>query len=337
MMNRNAAKAAANKRALEEAEAEETTEHEHKKAKVVDAASFAEYELSTHMPAHAVHLVHLFSSLEFSLTTLTLYHRTASFSVFKDAVESSCKSTFSMVDLARIVSVYPEAYDLSYTKPTDKTSRPELCLKASSSSFRKRMATFCAALNSRLVDHLAHDGIPEDLELPEAALPRVEDAMGPTPLAQLRAQEDKHAASLTPLEKATFLAKPVPKELQGLPAALINKVRAAEWQRSALTKKTDGTERIVSTLPQLCDQIQAYATFVGKTAFDVDVLVRNLNKAPIPDKTKDQIGLLAEKVPFWLTLTKHDKTEIVRLNKKQNYRAMKQILTRQTAVDAPQA
>ncbi|RHY37528.1 hypothetical protein DYB38_006831 [Aphanomyces astaci] len=317
MLNhRSAAKSAANKRALEEAAAEETVEHTQKKAKVMDASTFAEFDLSEHMPPSGVHVAHLFSSLEFSLTTMALYHRTASFPLVKAAVESSCKCSFSTSDLARIITIYPEAYECSFTKPTDKLTRPELCLKPTSTSFRTRMTVFCNNLNKLL-----------------ATLPSVEDALGPTPLAQLRAQERRHAAALTPLEQANYLAKPVPKELQGLPAWLVQKVRTAEWHKTALTQKVDSADRLIATLPTLCDQIQAYVSFTGKSAFELDVLVTHLNKAPVP--VKAQITLLAEMLPFWLTLVQHDKTHVVRLNAKQSYRVVKQILMQKVAITSP--
>ncbi|KAH9129034.1 hypothetical protein AeMF1_000862 [Aphanomyces euteiches] len=322
------AKAAAQKRAFEEAEEEEKTANVEKKAKVVDATSFATYGLSEHMPPTAVHLVHLFSSLEFSLTTLQLYHRTADFPTIKAAVESSSKCTFTIQDFARIVTVYPEAYDLSFTKPTDNTL-PELCIKTASLSFPKRMTTFCTALNDKLAEFLASNPTADDFEVPEASLPPAEEAMGPTPIAQLRSQEVRHAAAaaaLTPLEQAAFLAKPLPKELEGLPSWL---VRTAEWQRNVLKNNAaDGAnDRFEATLPQLCDQIQAYSVFTGKTAFELDKLVQNLNKAPIPDKIKEQIERVAEMVPFWLTVVESDKTRVVRLNPKQRYPAVKQIIS----------
>ncbi|ETV71416.1 hypothetical protein H257_13302 [Aphanomyces astaci] len=341
MLNhRSAAKSAANKRALEEAAAEETVEHTQKKAKVMDASTFAEFDLSEHMPPSGVHVAHLFSSLEFSLTTMALYHRTASFPLVKAAVESSCKCSFSTSDLARIITIYPEAYECSFTKPTDKLTRPELCLKPTSTSFQTRMTVFCNNLNKLLVSQLATAAANKtsetlDLDIPEATLPSVEDALGPTPLAQLRAQERRHAAALTPLEQANYLAKPVPKELQGLPAWLVQKVRTAEWHKTALTQKVDSADRLIATLPTLCDQIQAYVSFTGKSAFELDVLVTHLNKAPVPEKVKAQITLLAEMLPFWLTLVQHDKTHVVRLNAKQSYRVVKQILMQKVAITSP--
>ncbi|ETV93489.1 hypothetical protein H310_12533 [Aphanomyces invadans] len=335
LSKRSAAKAAAAKRALEEAAAEETVQHEQKKAKVVCAASFTAHGMSEHMTPSGVHVAHLFSSLEFSLTTMALYHRTASFSLIKAAVESSCKCSFTESDLARIVAVFPAAYDLSFTKPANNVTRPEWVIQPTSTSYNARMNEFCANLNKLLADHLARTPnaskeVSLDLDIPEAALPSLEEAVGPTPMAQLREQEHRHAATLTPLEQATYLAKPVPKELQGLPAWLVDKVRTAEWRKKALTTKVASGDRLLATLPTLCDQIQAFASFTGKSAFDQETLVKELNKAPMPEKIKDQIALVAEKVPFWLTVVPHGKAYVVRLNSKQNYRVVRQVLTNLT-------
>ncbi|RLO09407.1 hypothetical protein DYB28_012162, partial [Aphanomyces astaci] len=95
----------------------------------------------------------------------------------------------------------------------------------------------------------------------------------------------------------------------------------------------DSADRLIATLPTLCDQIQAYVSFTGKSAFELDVLVTHLNKAPVP--VKAQITLLAEMLPFWLTLVQHDKTHVVRLNAKQSYRVVKQILMQKVAITSP--
>ncbi|RHY82981.1 hypothetical protein DYB26_014201, partial [Aphanomyces astaci] len=50
---------------------------------------------------------------------------------------------------------------------------------------------------------------------------------------------------------------------------------------------------------------------------------------------KAQITLLAEMLPFWLTLVQHDKTHVVRLNAKQSYRVVKQILMQKVAITSP--
>ncbi|EQC28250.1 hypothetical protein SDRG_14073 [Saprolegnia diclina VS20] len=301
----------------------------------VAGTPYAEYALSEHAPPQLVTLVQLFASLEFSITTLNLYKRTPSFSALRRAIESSAKCTFSEHELAQLLTLLPNAYELSFSKAPDNHKVPlELCVSVpealASLSFRERMEAFCSAVNDRIA--LALTTGTADLttiEIPPAALPRLEDALGPTPLDQLRAQEERHASELTPLQQAAVLAKPIPKELQGLPLWLVNKVRLAEHRKAHLVEKADvaSSERLLQTLPQLADQLQSYSKCVNKSAILLPTLLAELTRAPIPERLQEHVELLAKKAPFWVTLVPLEKTFVVRLNWKQDFRAVKKILS----------
>ncbi|OQR88121.1 hypothetical protein ACHHYP_07550 [Achlya hypogyna] len=312
------------------------------KLPVQDTAPYAEYHLSEHAPAQLVTLVQLFASLEFSLTTLTMYKRTPTFSALRRAIESSAKCTFTEHELAQLLTLLPDAYDLSFAKAADDSKTPlEICLAVPAAmaalSFRERMELFCDKVNARIARHLQESSAPlTSLEISPAALPSVEDALGPTPLQQLRAQEERHASELTPLQQAAVLAKPIPKELQGLPTWLVHKVRLAEHRKAHLVEKADiaGAERLVQTLPALADQLQSYAKCVNKSAVLLPVLVAELTRAPVRERLEEHLRLLAAKVPFWVTLVPHEKSFVVRLNRKQDYRAVKQHLQTCATKDA---
>ncbi|OQR98836.1 calcium/calmodulin-dependent protein kinase, partial [Thraustotheca clavata] len=315
-------------------DSEETQENEAKRAKVetIEASAYAEYGLSEHAPQQLLKLVQLFASLEFSLTTLNLYKRTPTFSCLRQAIESSSKCTFREHELAQILTLLPQAYELTFSKPLDAAKDVlELTINFTSDSlsFKERVTLFCENVNEVIAEHLKTSSEALDkLTIKPAELPKISDVLGPTPLEQLQAQEERHSSELTPLQQAALLAKPIPKELQGLPLWLVNKVRLAEHRKAHLVMKGDfaSAERMAKTLPQLADQLQSYSKCIQKSAILMPMLEKELTRAPIREKIPEHIELLASKVPTWITIVPYEKTRIVRLNLKQDFRAVKKIL-----------
>jgi hypothetical protein len=105
-------------------------------------------------------------------------------------------------------------------------------------------------------------------------------------------------------------------------------VRLAEHKTHALVTKAAvaNKERLLRTLPQLADQLQAYAKCTQKNAFLLLTLEKELTRAPVPDKLKEHIELLGTKVPFWISMVHYEASYVVKVNKSQEYRVVQRLL-----------
>lgn len=137
------------------------------------------------------------------------------------------------------------------------------------------------------------------------------------------------------LEQA--LAKPVPSDLQTLPDWLINKVRKQELGRKDVQENSAKVQkqRLLSTLPQLTDQLQSLVMVTRKSVFVKAELVKRLaSRAPIKGKVEEQIDLLESMVPEWVTIVIDDGNEYVKISTAVKYNAVKTSLRRAIAIQA---
>lgn len=137
------------------------------------------------------------------------------------------------------------------------------------------------------------------------------------------------------LEQA--LAKPVPSDLQTLPDWLINKVRKQELGRKDVQENSAKVQkqRLLSTLPQLTDQLQSLVMVTRKSVFAKAELVKRLaSRAPIKGKVEEQIDLLESMVPEWVTIVIDDGNEYVKISTAVKYNAVKTSLRRAIAIQA---
>lgn len=124
----------------------------------------------------------------------------------------------------------------------------------------------------------------EKLELELAPMPDVLEATQRATTAKATLDAVVHAdKSVTEQEMATALLAPVPADLQSLPSWLIEKVRRQEQVTKKATAKSEKAqqERMLSTLPQLSDQIESLSIVKRKTTFAMPELVKSLTRAPI--------------------------------------------------------
>jgi len=95
-------------------------------------------------------------------------------------------------------------------------------------------------------------------------------------------------------------------------------------------------KRVVSTLPQLSDQLQSLALSTRKTVFALDGLEVQLGKnAPVRGKLEEQVFLLESMVPFWLSVRLSAGSQYVQLERKAKYNKVKAVL-RQAVAEALQ-
>ncbi|KAG7389705.1 hypothetical protein PHYPSEUDO_009866 [Phytophthora pseudosyringae] len=137
------------------------------------------------------------------------------------------------------------------------------------------------------------------------------------------------------LEEA--LAKPVPQDLKSLPVWLINKVRKQEVGRQGVAENSAKAlkRRMLSTLPQLCNQLQSLVIVMKKSVFPKAEVVRRLAvRAPIKGKVEEQLYLLESLVPEWLTVVLDDGKEYIRISTGFKYNAVKASLRRAISAEA---
>ncbi|CEG47919.1 DNA replication factor [Plasmopara halstedii] len=132
------------------------------------------------------------------------------------------------------------------------------------------------------------------------------------------------------------LAKPVPQNLKSLPDWLINKVRKQEICRKVVIEKNAEAlkKRMLSTLPQLSDQLQSLVIVTKKSVFSKAEVVRRLAiRAPIKGRIEEQLYLLESLVPEWLTVILGDGKEYIKISTSLKYNVVKASLRRAVSVE----
>ncbi|POM71129.1 hypothetical protein PHPALM_12341 [Phytophthora palmivora] len=178
------------------------------------------------------------------------------------------------------------------------------------------------------------------IEIEKAPLPKLpaEIANEESPTVLLEKKDHKEQNDNEAKEKLKeALAKPVPQDLKSLPEWLINKVRKQEVGRK------DGAEnsakvlkkRMLSTLPQLSDQLQSLVIVTKKSIFPkAEVLRRLAVRAPIKGKIEEQLYLLESLVPEWITVVLDDGKEYIKVSTRSKYNTVKASLRRAISVEA---
>lgn len=90
--------------------------------------------------------------------------------------------------------------------------------------------------------------------------------------------------SVTEQEMAVALNAPVPEDLKSLPSWLVEKVRRQEQVTKKSNEKSEKAqqERLLSTLPQLSDQLESLSIVKRKSTFAMQEVVKSLAaRAPI--------------------------------------------------------
>jgi hypothetical protein len=225
-------------------------------------------------------------------------------------------------------------------------------------SLEARITLFFSKANAYVENHVAvirkefpdmtDDELREALKLVEvekAPLPEVPAAIAnnESPAALLEKTEAKQqkAEGATDIETEEkleeALAKPVPHDLKTLPEWLINKVRKQELGRKDVAANSAKAlkRRLLSTLPQLSDQLQSLIMVSRKSVFPKAELLRRLAaRAPVKGKVEEQLYMLESMVPEWLTVVLDDGKEYIRISTGCKYNAVKASLRRAIAVDA---
>ncbi|KAE8877225.1 hypothetical protein PF005_g25442 [Phytophthora fragariae] len=224
-------------------------------------------------------------------------------------------------------------------------------------SLEARINLFFSKVNAYLEAHvetikkefpdMTDDELKEALELIEiekAPLPKVpvEIANDESPVVLLEKKESKEqkddatgAKDKEKLEEA--LAKPVPTDLKTLPEWLISKVRKQELGRKDVAENSAKAlkKRLLSTLPQLSDQLQSLVMVTRKSIFPkAEVLRRLAARAPIKGKIEEQLYMLESLVPEWLTVVIDDGKEYIKLSTGCKYNTVKASLRRAISVAA---
>ncbi|KAJ8546942.1 hypothetical protein ON010_g11293 [Phytophthora cinnamomi] len=224
-------------------------------------------------------------------------------------------------------------------------------------SLEARITLFFCKANAYLETHvesikkefpdMTDDELKEALKLVEiekAPLPKVpaEIANEESPVALLEKRESREkeedAAEVknnAKLEEA--LAKPVPQDLKTLPEWLINRVRKQELGRKDVVENSAKAlkKRLLSTLPQLSDQLQSLVMVTRKSIFPkAEVLRRLAARAPIKGKVDEQLYMLESLVPEWLTVVIDDGNEYIKLSTRCKYNNVKASLRRAISVAA---
>ncbi|GMF29172.1 unnamed protein product [Phytophthora lilii] len=182
------------------------------------------------------------------------------------------------------------------------------------------------------------------IEIEKAPLPKVpaEIANEESTVALLEKKESKKQAedvtgtqTKEKLEEA--LAKPVPEDLKSLPEWLINKVRKQELGRKDVAENSAKAlkKRLLSTLPQLSDQLQSLIMVTRKSIFPkAEVLRRLAARAPIKGRVEEQLYLLESLVPEWVTVVLDDGNEYIKISTACKYNTVKASLRRAISVAA---
>ncbi|RLN53570.1 hypothetical protein BBJ29_005544 [Phytophthora kernoviae] len=286
-------------------------------------------------------LVRLFSALEFGLGALTLYQHTPDFAAVKRSVESSCQLSFTPKHLQQILHLLPGLYALEWKKNTRSSRRQAQeesgdPIQAQRQRLQQQPPEFPSMTEEELGKAL------KLLEVETASLPKVPTEMSNDESTAVlldkkisgsdaKSEEDGKEK----LEEA--LAKPVPSDLQTLPEWLINKVRKQELGRKEVAESSVKTQkrRLMSTLPQLSDQLQSLVMVTRKSIFLKAELVKRLAaRAPIKGKIEEQVYMLESMVPEWLTVVIDDGNEYVKISKEVKYNTVKTSLRRAIAISA---
>ncbi|CAH0490199.1 unnamed protein product [Peronospora farinosa] len=139
-------------------------------------------------------------------------------------------------------------------------------------------------------------------------------------------------------EKLTeALAKPIPQDLRSLPEWLINKVRKHEAGQNNIVENSAKIlkRRLLSTLPQLSDQLQSLMMVTRKSIFPKAYILRRLAaRAPIKGRVEEQLYLLESLVPEWLTVVLDDGNEYIKISTSCKYNVIKASLRRAISVQA---
>lgn len=86
-------------------------------------------------------------------------------------------------------------------------------------------------------------------------------------------------------------------------------------------------KRVVSSLPQLSDQLESLVLATRKTVFALDALETQLGaRVPVKGKLEEQIFLLESMVPFWLSVRLSGGRQYVQLERKAKYNKVKAAL-----------
>lgn len=167
------------------------------------------------------------------------------------------------------------------------------------------------ASDAEIQVELAHFDLPE-FKLPEKPK-AAEDRIFKDIRMNLKRKEREEC--ITPEVQAALDKKPVRKALRGLPASLLNKVRAKEFhKRQRLGGKQREDKVLLSILPTLCTKLQAYSKFTGKFAFTLSSLHSNLRQMPCTD---EHYFLLAKAAPSWATIKDTKLGKMIHLTPKQ--------------------
>ncbi|CAI5744633.1 unnamed protein product [Peronospora destructor] len=133
------------------------------------------------------------------------------------------------------------------------------------------------------------------------------------------------------------LAKPIPQDLRSLPEWLINKVRKHEAGQNNIVESSAKVlkRRLLTTLPQLSDQLQSLVMVTKKCIFPKAYILRQLAaRAPIKGRVEEQLYLLESLIPEWLTVVLDDGNEYIRISTSCKYNAIKSSLHRAISVQA---
>ncbi|KAF1787030.1 DNA replication factor Cdt1, C-terminal [Phytophthora cactorum] len=183
------------------------------------------------------------------------------------------------------------------------------------------------------------------VEIEKAPLPKVpaEIVTEESPTVLLEKKDSKEQTDDTTGIKAKeklvdeALAKPVPQDLKSLPEWLINKVRRQELSRKDVAENSAKAlkKRMLSTLPQLSDQLQSLVIVTKKSIFPKAEVVRRLAlRAPIKGKVEEQLYLLESLVPEWLTVVLDNGKEYIKISTSCKYKTVKASLRRAISVEA---
>ncbi|KAI9916226.1 hypothetical protein PsorP6_016706 [Peronosclerospora sorghi] len=173
------------------------------------------------------------------------------------------------------------------------------------------------------------------LEVEKSPLPKVREdtAMNTTLLEQKKEKKQEFGLTNTKVKEKLeeALAKPVPQDLKSLPVWLINRVRIDEVGRNIEAKSSADLlkKRLLSTLPQLSDQLQSLVMVTRKSIFPKAYVLRRLmTRAPIKGKVEEQLYLLESVVPEWLTIVLDDSNEYLKISTSFKYCTIKASLRR---------
>ncbi|RLN75157.1 hypothetical protein BBJ28_00011182 [Nothophytophthora sp. Chile5] len=219
-------------------------------------------------------------------------------------------------------------------------------------SLEQRITLFYSKVNAFVAAHVAMiakefpsmtaDELTEALKLVEVdktSLPKIPAEMTSSASSSLLLSMKEQSEMDTLEEKSEkleeALAKPIPRDLQTLPGWLIAKVRKQEQVHKNVADNSAKTlkRRLLSTLPQLSDQLQSLVMVTRKSVFPKSDLLRRLAaRAPIKGKVEEQLYLLESLVPEWLTVIIDDGQEYVKFSTRCKYNAVKTSLRRAIAI-----